>query len=168
MAVWSVLGNQLAPNAASPQLFFESIGVPGIVQYWAGGKFPLPTNEDATDSALVNDPSTTEMITGSTVGVSPWPVDRTPAGLLARLRTLTRSTCSAPLRWLTDSSLCTQLLSDIDQADAYRSAGQTAEAKRTLTHYSGLLGSANSYAPGVTSSAYWLLKVNADIINAML
>lgn len=168
MATWDVLGTQLAPGGTSPQLYFESIGLPGILPYWAGGKFALSTDEDLPDSVLVTDPLSTEMVSGKTVGVDPWPIDRSPAGLLSRLRTLTQSTCAAPLAWITDSNLCGQLLTDVDSADSYRAAGQTTQAKTTLSHFVSLLGSPGAYASGVKSSAFWLLRTNAEIINAMM
>ena len=170
MAVWDILEQQIAPGAATPELYFESIGVPGILTYWSGGKFQRSDDEDAPDSVLVIDPLTVEMTTGKTVGVDPWPVDRTAAGLLTRLRTLTQATCSAPLLWITDSNLCSQLLSDIDQADAYRSSGQAAQARTTMDHYILLLtgSSPPPYAQGVSSSGYWLLTPNAQIIKSIL
>jgi hypothetical protein len=168
MATWDVLGTQLAPGNTGPQLYFESIGLPGILSYWAGGKFALPTDVDKPDELIVTDALTTEMVTGKTVGVNPWPIDRSAAGLLARLRTLTQSSCDTPLSWISDSNLCTQLLSDLDAAESYRASGQTSQAKGALTHYSGLLGTPTSYSTGVNSSAFWLLRVNADIINGML
>jgi hypothetical protein len=170
MAVWDILGQQLTPGETSPDLYFESIGVPGILTYWAGGKFPRSNNEDLPDSVLVTDPLVTEMISGKTVGVSPWPIDRTPGGLLSRLRSLTQSSCTTPLLWITDSNLCGQLTNDVDQAEGYRANGQMTEARAVLDHFASLLSGsvAGTFATGVTGSGYWLLKPNSEIIKNML
>lgn len=170
MAVWDILEQQIGPGSATPELYFESIGVPGILTYWAGGKFARSADEDAPDSSLVVDPLTVEMITGKTVGVDPWPVDRSPAGLLTRLRSLTQWSCDPPLIWIADSNLCAQLLGDVDQAKAYNASGQAVQARSSLDHYILLLSGSSPapYAEGVNSSGYWLLKPNAEIIKGML
>lgn len=164
MAFWGIL-NLLPPGSSTPPLYFESVGLPGILTYWAGGEYQLPSLDDVPDSTTFPDPLVTSMISGRTVGVEPFPPDRTPQGLLARLRVLTQTTCSAPLFWITNSTLCGQLVSDIDQAETYRSNGQNTLAKVALTHYQGLLVIGNT-AGSVTSSGYWLLKSNAEIISA--
>lgn len=166
MAFWGIL-SLVPPNSMTPPLYFESIGLPGIQSFWVGGKYPLPSREDTPDSAPIPDPLVGAMITGKTVGVEVFPADRTPQGLLARLRTLTQTSCGSPLLWITDSALCTQLIADIDQAESYRSNGQNTLAKDVLTHYEGLLLSGRT-AGTVSSSGYWLLKPNASIINSNL
>jgi hypothetical protein len=60
------------------------------------------------------------MINGKTVGVEPWPPDRTAKALLARLRALSQTSCGSPLKWITSSALCTKLIGYLDQADTYR------------------------------------------------
>jgi hypothetical protein len=166
MAFWGIL-SLLPPGSSTPPLYFESVGLPGILTYWAGGKYQLPMGDDLPESTPIPDPLVTAMITGKTVGVEPFPPDRTPQGLLARLRTLTQTACSAPLIWITNSTLCNQLVSDLDQAESYRSNGQGALAKDALAHYQGLLVDGNA-GGSVTSSGYWLLRANAEIINRTL
>jgi hypothetical protein len=168
-AGWMLLHDYLAAGATTPDLHFDAIGVPGILTYWAGGYFPVPVGGDEveTDSTTIPDPFVVSMITGKTVGVEPWPSDRSAQALLARLRGLTQSSCSAPLNWITDPSLCGQLLADIDQAEVYRSNGQAPQAANSLVHYEGLI-SAGMTGGTVTSAAYWLLRANAEIVRARL
>jgi len=166
MAFWGILG-LLTPGSSTPALYFESVGLPGILTYWAGGKYELQPGDDLPESTPIPDPLTTSMITGKTVGVEPFPPDRTSPALLARLRTLTQSTCNASLLWITSATLCSQLVNDIDQADVHHANGQNALAKDVLIHYAGLLLD-GSNTGSVTSSGYWLLKTNAEIISAGL
>ncbi len=168
MARW-ILTAYLAGGSVTPELHFESVGVPGIVIYWAGGHFQLPSREDELepDTAALPDPLGAAMITGKTVGVEAWPADRSAQALLARLRSLTLQTCATPLLWITDSTLCTQLVSDVDQAESYRSGGQIASAKSSLEHYRSLLLSGNT-AGTVKSSSYWLLKSNSEILDRVM
>jgi hypothetical protein len=168
MAIWDLLGRQLPPGGVTPDLFFEAIGLPGISTYWAGGKFKLPTEEDAADTA-VDDPLTNEMINGVTVGVEPSPADRSPAALLKRLRTLTNSSCTAPMLWINDKSLCSRLLSALDRAEISRSSRQPTQMKEALAEYSALLTAlSGDTRVASTSAAYWLLKSNAEIIKGSL
>lgn len=169
MAQWIML-SLLNPGSTSPQLYFESVGLPGILTYWAGGDFAPPPVDDASDAQPPPDLLATEMINGKTVGVDPWPADRSAKALLARLRNLTNTSCATPLRWITSSSLCTKLLGYVDQAEANRAAGKITQAKSSLNSYiSSLSGkTSGTFAPGVTSSAYWLLKPNANIVISKL
>jgi hypothetical protein len=166
MAHW-ISADSFPAGVSTPELNYESVGVPGILSYWAGGGFTFPSLEE--DTVPDTNPLETEMVTGRTVGVEPWPVDRTPSSLLLRLRSLTQMSCAAPLFWITSATLCTQLLTYLDEAEAYRAAGQADQAKASLTTFAGALGSPpGAYASGVTNSAYWLLKPNADIIRGSL
>ena len=168
MAGWMFL-DDISPSSTTPTLQFDAVGLPGIVTYWAGGYFPLPEGDDAlvTDSTVLPDKFATSTITGQTVGVEQWPTDRSAQALLARLRTLTQRSCAAPTHWITDSSLCSQLLADLDQAESNRANGQSAAARDTLVHYQGLVSS-GSTAGTVKSPAYWLLKSNAEVVSAIL
>lgn len=169
IAQWIIL-NLLNPGSTTPQLYFESVGLPGILTYWAGGDFAPPPVDDAADAQPRPDLLATEMINGRTVGVDPWPADRSPKSLLSRLRSLTQSSCAPTLLWVTSSSLCTKLLGYVDQAETNRAAGKTAQAKSSLNSYiSSLSGkTAGTFATGVTASGYWLLKPNAGIIISKL
>ena len=164
MATWTIL-TLLPPGSSTPPLYFESVGLPGIVTYWAGGEYELPPGDDImySDSNPIPDPLVTRMIAGKTVGVETFPTDRSPQGLIARLRVLTQTACSAPLFWVSNASLCSQLISDIDQVEAHRLNGQIIMAKDVLTHYETLLTDGS-----VSNAGYWLLKSNAAIIYTSL
>jgi hypothetical protein len=164
MANWAFLA-LIGPAATSQPLYFESVGIPDTVTFWAGGDYPPPDEEvgDTTPTDVIHYHS----VPGTTVGVKSWPADRSPAALITRLRGLTQSACGASLQWITNSALCAQLLNDLDQAEAYRSNGQVSEAISTLDNYAALLSGGNgTYAAGVSSSAYWLLVTNANIIKS--
>jgi hypothetical protein len=165
MAVWDLIGRQLPPGEVTPDLSFQALGLPGISTFWAGGKFKRSSDEDAAETE-VDDPLTNEMVSGVTVGVEPLPADRTSPALLQRLRSLTSLSCKAPTLWITDASLCSELVSDLARAEALSSSGQVTQAKEVVSHYINRL--ADPRATGVTSPAYWLLKSNAEIINGKL
>jgi hypothetical protein len=165
-ANWGFLG-LLAPSATSTPLYFESKGIPDTVTFWAGGDFPPP--DEASGDTLPTDVIKYHSVPGTTVGVKPWPADRTAAALVTRLRNSTQAVCSATLSWITDANLCGQLVSDVDQAETYRANGQVVEARSSLDHFVSLLtGTNGGFASGVTSPAYWLLVSNAGIIRALL
>jgi hypothetical protein len=169
MAQWIIL-TLLKPGSTTPRLYFESVGLPGILTYWARGHFPPPPVDDADDGKPPPDLLATEMIHGKTVGVDPWPADRTAKALIARLRALTKTSCAAPLNWVQPSALCTKLVGYLDQAETNRAASSVNEAKSSMAAYieslSGKL--AGTFAAGVTDSGYWLLNPNAEIIISKL
>ncbi len=166
-ASWGILG-LLAPGATTPSVSFESVGLPGILATWAQGKWPIPTCcDDDPPAAPSEDPLEMHSVKGKTVGVDPWPSDRSAQSLLARLRALTQQVCSTPLLWITDSTICSGLLLDIDQAESARASGNPTLAKIFLVHYKSML-SAGSSAGSVTSSGFWLLTPNADLVESII
>jgi hypothetical protein len=166
VANWGFLA-LLAPSRTSTALYFEAVGVPDTALFWAAGSFP-PPDEEAGDT-MPTDLIKYHSVPGKTVGVTAWPADRTAGALLTRLRNLTTTACGPTLAWITDGSLCSQLTSDLDQAQAYRSNGQLTEARSTLDHFIGLLrGLGGPFAPGVTSPGFWLLTANATIVKAII
>jgi len=171
VAYWAML-DLLPLGSATPPLHYESVGLPGIVNYWAGGDVPPKGGEEDEPNprAPPTDPLATEMsIRGKTVGVEAWPANRTPQALLARLRLLMQTSCVAPLLWLSDSALCSQLITDLDRARKYQSSGQTSEAKAALDHFVSLVSGPNGTATrGVSSAGYWLAVSNAEIIGKRL
>jgi hypothetical protein len=171
VAHWTIL-KSFPAGSVTPQFYFESIGLPAIVTYWAGGDYEHGSEADwgATDVILAEDPLVSRMINGKTVGVEPWPADRSPKALIARLRTLTQTSCATPLKWITASSLCTKLLGYLTTAETNRVAGNATKAKSSMASYSKALAgkTAGTYASGVTNPAYWLLKPNADIVVSKL
>lgn len=166
VADWGFL-DLLAPSKTSIPLYFESVGLPGVVTDWVGGDVPVA--EESADT-LSGDRLTTNSVQGKTVGVETLPADRTPKALIARLKTLTQTSCATPLNWITGSSLCTTLLGYLTHAETYRAAGNVTKAKSSMaTYIKSLSGkTAGTFASGVTNPAYWLLKPNADIINGAL
>ena len=166
LAHW--VGGMIPAGSSTPQLHFDAVGLPGILTYWVGGVFTFPSREEA-DASLPSNPLASEMISNQTVGVEPWPADRSAQSLIARLRGLTQSACSSTLLWVNSSTLCTDLIVDVDQVDTYRSSGQMAAASSSLSTFIGrITGSSGGFAPGVTSAGYWLLKINAEIIIGLL
>jgi hypothetical protein len=166
VADWGFL-DLLAPSATSIPLYFESVGLPDIVTQWAGGDVPVV--EESADT-LPDDRLAVNSVQGKTVGVAPWPSDRSAKALITRLRTLTQTSCAASLTWINSSTLCTKLIGYLDQAEANRAAGKTSQAKSAVNGYiSALSGkTAGTFASGVTNPGYWLLKPNADIVNRVL
>jgi hypothetical protein len=110
------------------------------------------------------------MLTGQTVGIEPWPADRSAQSLLARLRGLTQTSCTTPLQWISSTTLCDALIADLDQAESFRSSGQTAEARNSLSAFiAAITGSPpGTPAAGVTAAGYWLLQSNASIVLDLL
>jgi hypothetical protein len=168
MAHW-ITADSFPAGSITPELHFEAAGLPGILAYWAGGAFQFPSLEEP-DTVAVSDPLVAEMIAGQTVGIEPWPADRTPQALISRLSTLTQRACATPLSWITASSLCSQLVGYLDQAEIFRAGGAMTEARGSLGDFVSALGgpTAGTFAAGVSSSAYWLLTSNANIISADL
>lgn len=168
-AFWSKL-DLLAPSASTPLLFFDSPGLPGIVTTWVEGHWPISTccDEDVPDST--QDVLVTRTVQGKTVGVEPWPADRSAQALLLRLRNLTQSICATPLSWITNAALCGTLLNDLDAAEGYRASGDATQAQASLDHYKSLLAGPDpgTFASGVNSAAFWMLRSNADIVKATL
>lgn len=164
LAHW--VGGMIGAGSSTPELHFDAIGLPGILTYWVGGVFTFPSREE-DDASVASNPLANEMISGQTVGVEPWPADRSAQNLLARLRVLTQSACSASLLWVNSPTLCSDLLADLDQAETHRSNGDMAAASNSLNAFIGRI-TGSPFAPGVTSAGYWLLKSNANIVIALL
>jgi hypothetical protein len=166
-AQW-VLLDLLAPAATSIPFYFESVGLPAIMSDWAGGEVPDMAESEA--DTLPSDWVKYNSVAGKTVGVEPWPVDRSAKALIARLKTLTQTSCATPLKWITSSSLCTKLVGFLTSAETNRAAGNVTKAKSSMASYSKALAgkTAGTYASGVTNPAYWLLKPNADIVVSKL
>ena len=154
----------VAPSAVTPTLTFESVGLPGVVTNWSIGHWPPKNCCDDDPAGSGEDVFVTRAIQSSTAGVQPWPTDRSTQALIARLRTLSQNVCASPLNWITNSTLCSQLVSDLDTAESFRAAGATSQLQSTMDHYKGLLGTSTAFATGVNSAAFWTLSVNADII----
>ena len=170
IAQWVTL-DLLAPGATSPLLSFEAVGLPGIVTHRAEGGWPLPECCDDDSSASgATYTLAARSVQGSTVGVEVLAANQSAQSLLARLRELTQTACGSPLFWITSSSLCTELVQDLDASESFRASGAVIQAQNSLIHYSNLLSGPDpgTFAPGVTSPAYWLLRTNAEIVRLAL
>ena len=168
VAHW-ITADSLPGGSVTPELRFEALGIPGILTYWVGGVFPFPSIDDM-ESLEPDDPMVTEMINGQTVGIESWPANRAPDAMLARLRNLTHRSCTAPLTWITSAGLCSQLTALVDEAESHRASGQFSAARESLDAFTTALSgtSPDTFALGVSSAAYWLLKINAEVIRGSL
>jgi len=167
-AFWSKL-DLLAPSQTTSPLIFESVGLPAVVTNWVGGNWPLPTCCDDDPPGSAEDPLVTRSIQGKTVGVEAWPANRSAEALLARLRALTLSACTAPLNWIVNTPLCDSLVADLDAAENHRASGASSEAQAAVNQFKTRLTGPDpgTFATGVTSPGFWLLMSNADIVRAI-
>ena len=168
LAYWARLGG-LPPGDDTAPLYFEGLGVPGIVTYWSAGRVPIPEGEGEGDDSTTREPWREDAVSGKTDGVEPFPEDRTARGWLIRLRSLTMASCGSSLAWIADQSLCGRLLGQVDSAEAYRAAGAKGQAEDALDGFRKLLtGGGVGPAAGVTTAAYWLLTSTAAITKDLI
>ena len=166
MAGWGLLGTHLGPGAESPPLSFAAIGLPAIVTYYASGWFPVPPYRPVQPgpSPAPRDAILANSVPGQTVGIEPFPEDRSPGNLLARLTGLRRQSCA--LGWITSDGVCHSLEVKLDAATASLSRSDAPSAQGQLGAFLGELEAQHGSQPGkhVTDNAYWLLKVNAEFL----
>lgn len=117
VASWGFM-RSLIPGATSPALSFSAVGLPGIVKYWAT-PLVLPDTVETPDvpakAGQPVGPGNSAADSGYTVGVVPFPSDRSRIALLARLDRLTRSACARA--WVDNAGVCNSLLVKIRQGD---------------------------------------------------
>jgi hypothetical protein len=110
VASWGFL-KSLVPGATSPPLAFSAVGLPGIVKYWAT-PFVAPGVDETPDvpvpPGMPVGPGNTAADSGATVGIVPFPADRSRAALLVRLARLTTQACA--LGWIDNAGVCNSLL----------------------------------------------------------
>jgi hypothetical protein len=174
VARWTTLRPLLMPGTQSPPLAFDAIGLPAIVSYWVGGHYEPPEvgeylaeNPDEPVSVPARQALAYRSVEGSTVGVEPLPGDATPGSLLVRLRGLTVQACDS-LEWISSASVCADLRGGIDDASRALREGDTKSARRALERYLDELGPRHGPGLPVNGSAYWLLKINAELILRLL
>lgn len=171
VADWGTLGRVLPPGAESPDLWFEAVGLPGVVTAWIGGYFPPPplTAADTNPVVRPSDPLVESSIRGSTLGVVPKPADSSPEGLILRLRALVDTSC-ADLGWITNRGVCNSLRGKLERASASLAGGRREAAAGQLRAFVQELEAQHGPQPGkhVSDNAYWLLKVNAEYVLALL
>ncbi len=163
VARWTVLGDQLAPGEGAPPLVLTAIGLPTLVTYWVRGYTP-PSTDIPSDTVPVSDPLTANSVADTTVGVEPFPTDRSAGGLLVRLHGLVDQTCGTALAWITSSTVCSSLGGKLDTASQRLSQADTTGAQTQIQSFLTELGAQHGTGLPVNDSAYWLLKVNAEYI----
>jgi hypothetical protein len=131
VARWGFIEPMLLPGKTSPPLAFSALGLPGIVKYWGDPWIPPDTVDDgdvpvqtpttpAGPGAFADD-------SGVTVGVVPFPKDRSRAALLRRLSGLVTDACARG--WVDDRGVCNSLRVKI-QHDETRALLSELEAQR--------------------------------------
>jgi hypothetical protein len=135
VASWGFL-KPLTPGKTSPSLAFSARGVPGVVKYWAA-PFVAPGTEETADVpvhvAKHPGPGTTAADSGLTVGVVPFPANRSRAALLARLERLLGDACTRG--WVDDQGICNSLRIAIqhDQTERRSSLSSRVSEENTST-----------------------------------
>jgi len=167
---WISLGNHhMQPGDSSPPLRLRSRGLPGIVTFWAGGRFPPPPLGPADTLPVVapDDPLLENSVPGRTVGVEPFPASLDPASLVVRLTALLAESCQ--LEWIA-AAACGSLDSQLTSIATALSAGNTDGARSGLNDLvQALADGFQPSAPGpVNDAAFWLLTVNAEFIRDLL
>lgn len=148
VASWSFIETELAPGRTSPPLAYTAIGLPGFVRYWGIVYAPPDAVEsaDTADPPAPTGPGAIASDSGTTVGVVPFPADRSRAALLARLARLTAEACT--LGWIDNAGVCNSLQVKIRSGND-RALAHELEAQR---------------AKHVNASAYFLLLGNIQAL----
>ena len=118
VASWGFM-RSLMPGTTSPALSFSAVGLPGVVKYWATPLVAPDTVETPDVPAKAGGPigpGNTATDSGYTVGVVPFPADRSRAALLVRLGRLTRSACDRG--WIDNAGVCNSLLVKIREENS--------------------------------------------------
>lgn len=117
VATWGFLGDHLAPGRSSPPLVFSALGLPGLVRYWAEPWIvPDTVDSDYVEaSAGPPGPWNTAADSGVTVGVVPFPNDRSRGALLGRMRALLQESCARS--WVDSAGVCNSLSEKLSHDD---------------------------------------------------
>lgn len=171
VAEWAALGAVMIPGRSSPTLWFEAVGVPGLVSAWIQGYVPPPplSAADTNPFARAPDPLAEHSIRSMTVGVVPKPTDMSSAALVGRLQELRAQACGE-MEWISSRGVCNSLGVKLDNAANSLTAGRSQAAAGQLRAFAEELDGQRGAEPGkhVNDSAYWLLKVNAEYILARI
>jgi hypothetical protein len=130
VALWAFIEPTLAPGNTSPPLAFSALGLPGIVKYWGEPWIPPDTVETAdvpASSVRPPSPGNSAADSGLTVGVVPFPRDRSRAALLVRLSGFLTDVCARG--WVDNQGICSSLRVKI-QHDETRALLNELEAQR--------------------------------------
>jgi hypothetical protein len=119
VASWGFIDPTLVPGHTAPPLAFSALGLPGVVRYWAE-PFTPPDTVEPPDVAASGDspggPGNSAADSWVTVGVVPFPADRSRVALLARLGGLLRDACARG--WVDSQGVCTSLEAKIQHGDS--------------------------------------------------
>lgn len=166
-AFWGNL-YEIPPGSSSNALTLRAVGYPGAVDGWLRGEYSML---GMPESDTVPVPEYPDIFTDGSVavpalGIVPIPADTTGAGLLDRLATLATDACGT-LGWITDSTTCTSIATDIGDADTAEAAADPTTADAELDAVLATLDSA--LGSGYTNTqGYWLLRSNIEIIQGKL
>lgn len=142
VVTWTALG-LIAQGDSMPTLTLRGKGLPAIVNAWFQGDSMVVMDESDTSDTPNYDELDDLSVKIQTVGIAAAPT--TQSALIARLRTLTDSSCT--LGWITNARLCTSLS---------RSSASPSE----LPGYSAILDSAQARGSAVSDAAYLMLHAN--------
>jgi hypothetical protein len=166
VASWTMLGTHLPHGSQTPELRYSAIGLPGVVGYWAQGRFPVPEYHPVTLSDTVPTPReaiAANRISGVSVGVEPFPSDRSAAALSLRLRGLTGQACDS-LHWIGETEVCSDLTAVLDSATQALGQSDTATARSNLLNFLVVVAAHHDTGGSLNDNAFWLLSANADFI----
>ena len=105
VARWRFL-RPLTPGAVSPTLAFAGIGLPGVVRYRAASTVTRDSSSAAASAATDS---------GFTVGIVPFPADRSRGALGVRVVGLILESCARS--WIDDRKVCDRLFETLLQED---------------------------------------------------
>ena len=165
VARWSMLGTRLPPGGTTPQMAYESIGLPGVTDAWVGGYFPLDTADVDFDIIPVDsipDPLTHRKNRIQVIGVVRADSTSTPLAMIADQDTLTRFVCQQP-GWTIPTVTCNELLTELKDAARDEASGNRAAALLRITTYRArLTGARGTSLPEpafvtLDATAAWLM-----------
>jgi hypothetical protein len=109
VASWTFIETQLPAGQTSPPLAYSAVGLPGVVKYWARVYVPPDTVEpaDLPDAPRPTGPGAFANDSGTTIGVVPFPADRSRAALVSRLGDLVTDACARG--WIDNEGVCNSL-----------------------------------------------------------
>ena len=149
---WAFLGEQGRPGRTAGPLVLSAIGLPGVVTWWGIPYLPADSVASADEERQVRPvvspaPGASSADSGHTVGIVPFPADRSPAALVARLGRLIDEACVRG--WVNDAAACERLKRSL--AD-----GTVAAFVSELDAQRGRF---------VAPAAYFLLRENARMLS---
>jgi hypothetical protein len=117
VATWGFIEPQITPGHASPPIAFSAVGLPGIVRYWAE-PWVAPDTVDDGDvhvAAASPGPWNAAADSGVTLGIVPFPANRSRDALLERMKGLMEDACDR--HWIDNGGVCTSLRVKLEHDD---------------------------------------------------